>query len=223
MALIDFMSHIHKSTNRDYIGRVNDMDYPKARAAKLCKDWGFEYWDGDRRICYGGYQYIPGRWAPVGKAIIEHYGLKPGDKILDIGCGKGYQLYELTQLMPGIEVYGIDISEYAIQNGKEEIKHRLKVCSATNLPFPDNYFDFVFSLNVLHNLPNYDLVKALQEMERVGAKDKYLCVESFRNEVEKVNLLYWQVTCSAFCSPEEWGWWFKTAGYTGDHSFIFFE
>ena len=217
------MSHIHKSTNRDYIGRVNDMDYPKARAAKLCKDWGFEYWDGDRRICYGGYQYIPGRWAPVGKAIIEHYGLKPGDKILDIGCGKGYQLYELTQLMPGIEVYGIDISEYAIQNGKEEIKHRLKVCSATNLPFPDNYFDFVFSLNVLHNLPNYDLVKALQEMERVGAKDKYLCVESFRNEVEKVNLLYWQVTCSAFCSPEEWGWWFKTAGYTGDHSFIFFE
>lgn len=223
MALIDFMYHIHKSTNRDYIGRVNDMDYPKARAAKLCKDWGFEYWDGDRRICYGGYQYIPGRWAPVGKAIIEHYGLKPGDKILDIGCGKGYQLYELTQLMPGIEVYGIDISEYAIQNGKEEIKHRLKVCSATNLPFPDNYFDFVFSLNVLHNLPNYDLVKALQEMERVGAKDKYLCVESFRNEVEKVNLLYWQVTCSAFCSPEEWGWWFKTAGYTGDHSFIFFE
>lgn len=223
MAYIDFMSHVHKSTYRDYLARVNDLEYPKARAAQLCKDWGFEYWDGDRRVCYGGYRYMPGRWAPVGQAMIDHYGLKPGDKILDIGCGKGFQLHELTQLMPGIEVYGVDVSEYAILNAKEEVKDRLQVCSATSLPFPDSYFDFVFSLNVFHNLPNYQLDKALREMERVGRKNKYLCVESFRNEVEKVNLLYWQVTCSAFCSPEEWGWWFKTTGYTGDHSFIFFE
>lgn len=223
MAYIDFMSHVHKGTHRDYLARVNDLEYPKARAAQLCKDWGFEYWDGDRRVCYGGYRYMPGRWAPVGQAMIDHYGLKPGDKILDIGCGKGFQLYELTQLMPGIEVYGIDVSEYAILNAKEEVKDRLQVCSATCLPFPDAYFDFVFSLNVIHNLPNYQLDKALREMERVGRKNKYLCVESFRNEVEKVNLLYWQVTCSAFCSPEEWGWWFETTGYTGDHSFIFFE
>lgn len=166
---------------------------------------------------------MPGRWAPVGQAMIDHYGIKPGDKILDIGCGKGYQLYELTQLCPGVEVHGVDISRYAIENGKEEIKDHLQVCHASSLPFPDDHFDFVFSLNTLHNLANYDLDQALREMERVGKKNKYLCVESFRSEEEKVNLLYWQVTCRAFCSPEEWDWWFKQTGYTGDHSFIYFE
>ncbi|MEM8493949.1 MAG: SAM-dependent methyltransferase, partial [Planctomycetota bacterium] len=51
----------------------------------------------------------------------------------------------------------------------------------------------------------------------------YVCVESYRNESEKANLLYWQVTCEAFNTPEAWQWWFDHAGYTGDHSFIFFE
>lgn len=223
MAYIDFMSHIHKSTQRDYLARVNDLEYPKAKAAKLAKRWGYDYWDGDRRICYGGYRYMPGRWAPVAKAIIEHYDLKPGDKVLDIGCGKGFQLYELAQAMPGLEVYGIDVSPYAIEHGKEELKDRLQVANATNLPFQDNSFDFVFSITTLHNLHNYDLDKALREMERVGKNNKYLCVESYRTEEEKANLLYWQVTCEAFCTPEEWDWWFKQTGYTGDHSFIYFE
>lgn len=223
MALIDFMSRIHNSTRRDYLARVNDTEYPKAKAAKLAKQWAFDYWDGDRRINYGGYRYMPGRWAPVGQAMIDHYDLKPGDRILDIGCGKGFQLYELTRLIPGIEVHGIDVSEYAIENAKEEIKDHLQVGHASKLPFPDNYFDFVFSLNTLHNLHNYDLEEALREMERVGKNHKYICVESYRNEEEKANLIYWQVSCEAFCTPQEWEWWFKHADYTGDYSFIYFE
>ena len=223
MAYIDFMSEIHKSTQRDYLARVNDYEYPKAKAAKLAKQWGYDYWDGDRRINYGGYRYIEGRWAPVGKAMIEHYGLQPGDKVLDIGCGKGYQLFELTRVLPGLEVWGIDISEYAILNGKKELKERLQVCNATALPFQDNYFDFVFTINTVHNLYNYELDSALREIERVGKKNKYLCVESYRNETEKTNLLYWQVTCETFCTPKEWEWWFRTTGFTGDHSFIYFE
>jgi len=223
MAYIDFMSATHKSTSRDYLARVNDPEFPKAKAATLAKQWGYDYWDGDRRINYGGYRYMPGRWAPVGQAMIDHYGLKPGDKILDIGCGKGFQLYELTQLLPGLEVHGIDVSSYAIENGKEEIKDHLQVGNANSLPFPDDYFDFVFSVTALHNLHNYDLDKALREMERVGKNNKYLCVEAYRNEEEKANLLYWQVTCEAFCTPEEWEWWFKQTGYTGDHSLIYFE
>lgn len=223
MAYIDLLSAIHKSTQRDYLARVNDPDFPKAKAARLAKQWGYDYWDGDRRINYGGYRYMPGRWAPVGKAMIEHYGIKPGDKILDVGCGKGFQLFELTQLCPGVEVYGIDISSYAIENAKEEIRERLQVGNATSLPYPDHYFDFVFSINTLHNLHCYDLDKALREVERVGKKNKYICVESYRTEEEKANLLYWQVTCEAFNTPEEWAWWFKQTGYTGDHSFIYFE
>ena len=223
MAYIDFMSEIHKSTKRDYLARVNDPEYPKAKAAKLAKQWGYDYWDGDRRINYGGYRYLEGRWAPVGRAMIEHYGLQPGDKVLDIGCGKGFQLFELTQLLPGLDVWGIDISEYAISMGKEEIKEKLQVCDCTTLPFSDDEFDFVFSINTMHNLFNYELEVALREMERVGKKSKYICVESYRNETEKTNLLYWQVTCEQFCTPQEWEWWFQRTNYTGDYSFIYFE
>ena len=223
MSYIDFLSVIHKSTSRDYLARVNDQEFPKAEAAKLAKQFGYDYWDGNRKICYGGYKYMEGRWAPVAQAMVDHYGIKPGDKILDIGCGKGFQLYEFTRVCPGVEVTGIDISEYAIENSKEEIKDRLQVGNANNLPFEDNSFDFVFSITTLHNLHCYDLDKALREMERVSKKNKYLCVESYRTEEEKANLLYWQVTCEAFNTPEEWDWWFRQTGYTGDHSFIYFE
>ncbi|UGQ46601.1 class I SAM-dependent methyltransferase [Massilia endophytica] len=223
MAYIDFLSSVHKSTTRDYLARVNDPDYPKAKAAALAKQWGFDYWDGDRKICYGGYKYMPGRWAPVAQAMIDHYGLKAGDKVLDIGCGKAFLLYEMSLIEPGLEIHGIDVSEYAIEHGKEEIKDRLQVGNATKLPFPDRHFDLVFSINTMHNLHNYELDAALREMERVGKKNKYLCVESYRNEEEKANLLYWQVTCEAFCTPEEWEWWFKQTGYTGDYSLIYFE
>ena len=222
MAYIDFLSSVHKSTQRDYLARVNDPEFPKPKAAELAKQWGFDYWDGDRRICYGGYRYMPGRWAPVAQAMIDHYGLKAGDKVLDVGCGKGFLLYEMSLLVPGLEIHGIDISPYALEHAKEEIRDRPLLGNATSLPFPDQYFDFVFSITTLHNLHNYDLDKALREMERVG-KQKYVCVESYRNETEKANLLYWQVTCEAFCTPEEWDWWFRQTGYTGDHSLIYFE
>lgn len=222
MAYIDFLSTIHKSTKRDYLARVNDPEFPKAKAASLAKQWGFDYWDGDRRVNYGGYRY-DGRWAKVAKAMADHYGIKPGDRILDVGCGKGFLLYDFTQVVPGVDVQGIDISEYAIANAKDEVRPQLQVGRAGKLPFPDKSFDLVFSINTLHNLHCFELDSALREIERVGRKNKYICVESYRNEVEKANLLYWQVTCEAFNTPEEWEWWFHTTGYSGDHSFIYFE
>jgi SAM-dependent methyltransferase len=223
MSYIDFLSPLHKSTQRDYLARVNDPEFPKAKAAELAKKWALDYWDGDRRVNYGGYRYMEGRWEKVAKMMADHYGLKAGDKILDIGCGKGFLLFDFTKVIPGIDVYGADVSQYAIEHAKEEIKHKLSISNAIRLPYPDHHFDFVYSLNTFHNLHNYDLDQALREMNRVSKKKKYICVESYRNEVEKANLLYWQVTCEAFCTPEEWGWWFKHAGYDGDHSFIYFE
>jgi SAM-dependent methyltransferase len=223
MAYVDFLSAVHKSTTRDYLARVNDPEFPKAKAAEMAKKFDFDYWDGDRRINYGGYRYMPGRWIKVAEAMAKHYGIKAGDRILDVGCGKGFLMFDWTLAVPGVEVYGIDISSYAIANSKEEVRDRMQVANATELPFDTGSFDLVYSLNTLHNLHCYDLDKALREMQRVGRKNRYICVESYRNEVEKANLLYWQVTCEAFNTPEEWEWWFKTTGYQGDHSFIYFE
>lgn len=220
MAYIDFISAVHKSTKRDYLGRVNE--YPKAKAATIAKQYGYDYWDGDRKFGYGGYKY-DGRWKKVAEPLVKHYGLKDGDKVLDVGCGKGFLLYEMKQLVPGLEIKGIDISEYAIEHAKEEVKPYLEVASAVELPFEDNSFDFIVSINVIHNLYCYDLEKAIKEIERVGKKNKYIIVESYRNEEEKVNMLYWILTAESFFTPKEWEWWFKLCGYTGDHGHIYFE
>jgi protein-L-isoaspartate(D-aspartate) O-methyltransferase len=220
MAYIDFLSSIHRSTQRDYLARVTE--FPKAEAARLAKQWAYDYWDGDRKTGYGGMKY-DGRWRKVADAMVAHYGIRPGDRILDVGCGKGFLLYDFTQSIPGVEVTGLDISRYAIDNSKEEIRDRLIEGTASALPFANASFDLVISLTTLHNLHCYDLHAALKEVERVGRRHKFICVESYRNEEEKANLLYWQLTCESFYTPDEWAWWFHHAGYTGDHSFIYFE
>ena len=220
MGYTDFISVLHKRTKRDYLARVTE--FPKAEAAKLAKEFGRDYWDGDRKVGYGGMRY-DGRWRAVADLMAKHYGLKAGDRVLDVGCGKGFLLYDLTQAVPGLEICGLDISGYAIENAKEEVRPFLKEGHARELPFEDASFDLVISINTLHNLYCYDLDRALREIQRVGRKNRYVCVESYRNEDEKVNLMYWQLTCEAFCTPEEWEWWFRQTGYTGDWSFIYFD
>jgi protein-L-isoaspartate(D-aspartate) O-methyltransferase len=221
MAYVDFVMKLHLSTKRDYVQRV--VEYDKADCAVVAKQYGKDYWDGDRRYGYGGYMY-DGRWRPIAEEMAKHYGIKSGDKILDIGCGKGYLLYEFTQVVPGVEVAGVDISEYGIENAKEEVKPFLKVGSAVSLDFPDHSFDFVVTLGTFHNLYNYDLRQAIMEVERVGkGEKKHIMVESYRNESEMANLLYWQLTCQSFRDPKEWEWELEQAGYHGDYSYIVFE
>ena len=220
MPYIDFVSELHKATRRDYIGRVTSAD--KAECAKVAKEYGYDYWDGDRKYGYGGYRY-DGRWRSVAKKFTEHYQLMPGQKVLDVGCGMAHLLYELTQEVPGILVYGIDISQYALAHAKEEIRDRLQYGQAQEIPFGDGEFDLVISLTTLHNLKVYELKQAVQEIERVSKGNSYIMVESFRNDREEVNMLYWQLTCASYYSVDEWEWLYREWGYTGDYSFIFFE
>lgn len=220
MAYIDFVSDLHKSTKRDYVARVISDD--KAACAKVAKEYGYDYWDGERCYGYGGYRY-DGRWRSVAEKMAKHYQLKAGDKVLDVGCGMAHLLYEMTQVVPGIEVRGIDISDYALAHAKEEVRDCLQKGMAQDLPFSDNEFDLVISLTTLHNLKVFDLKKAVQEIERVSKGNSYIMVESFRNDEEEVNMLYWQLTCASYYSVEEWEWLYQEWGYTGDYSFIFFE
>ena len=220
MAHIDFITGLHTKTKRNYLERVVDHDKPACAA--IAKQFGKEYWDGERKYGYGGFKY-DGRWRPVADAMAAHYGLKPGMKVLDVGCGKGFLLYDLSRAVEGLECQGIDISRYAVDHAKEEIKPFLRQGSAQELPYPDKSFDLVISINTLHNLEIDQLKKAISEINRVSRQHAYITVESYRNEKEKANLLYWQLTCECFFTPREWEWLFNEYGYRGDYSFIFFE
>ncbi|MCE5279543.1 MAG: methyltransferase domain-containing protein [Planctomycetaceae bacterium] len=222
MGYVDFISSLHKKTSRNYLERVARGD--KAACAEVARQFGRDYWDGDRKHGYGGFRY-DGRWAGVAAEMIRHYGLRPGQRVLDVGCGKGYLLYELMTALPGLEVCGLDISAYAIANAKEEVQPLLTQGQAQALPYEDGRFDLVISITTLHNLYIYDLAAALGEIERVKAPGggSYVVVESYRNQQEKDNLLNWQLTCECFFTPQEWQWLFERLGYRGDYSFIYFE
>ena len=220
MAHLDFISGIHNATKRNYVQRV--VEYDKAECATISKKFGQEYFDGDRKYGYGGFRY-DGRWKSFAVKLIAHYGLKPGMRVLDIGCAKGFVIHEFKQLMPELEVAGLDISEYAIANGMESVKPFMRVGNAMELPYPDKHFDLVLCVNTLHNLYLPGLFKALREIQRVGRGGKFIVMDSYRNEREKVNLMYWQLTCECFFTPAEWEWIFQQTGYDGDWDFVCFE
>lgn len=194
----------------------------KVSCSKIARNYDKEYWDGDRRFGYGGYRY-DGRWEIVARRLIENYQLKKNARVLDVGCGKGFLLYELQKLLPDAEVSGFDISGYGIENAKEEIRAKLFLHRAqAPYPFKDKEFDLVISITCLHNLYINELKSALKEIERVG-KNKYIVVESYRDEQELFNLQCWALTCNLFFRPQDWVWLFNEFGYSGDYEFIYFE
>lgn len=219
----DLLFDYHKNSHRDYLSRVNNVYMPKYVAAQKAKTYGFEYWDGDRSINYGGYFYREGYWDSFACKLINTYRLNSQSKILEVGCGKGFLLFDIIKHCPGIDVVGLDISSYAIGKAPNQVSDCLIVGDAKSLPFEADSFDLVISINTLHNLLVFDLVSALREIERVGTGNAFVNVESYSSELQKQNLLYWQVTCEAFFNPEEWVYLFKLAGYSGDYGFIFFD
>jgi ubiquinone/menaquinone biosynthesis C-methylase UbiE len=217
--LLEVVTPLHKKTKRDYIGRMNDN---KVECMEVAKKYDKDYWDGDRRYGYGGYKY-DGRWGIVAKRLTEIYKLSENARILDVGCGKGFLLYEFKKLLPDSQIAGFDISKYAIENAKQEIKGNIFEHKAQDLyPFGDKEFDLVISITTLHNLYIYELKSSLREIERVGI-NKYIVVESYRNEEELFNLQCWALTCEVFFKHQEWLSIFNEHGYTGDYEFIYFE
>ena len=207
-----------------YPRTTRDID---ARAAavpsqrEIAKKFGREYFDGDRGQGYGGYRY-DGRWVKVGERMQEFYGLRAGQRVLDVGCAKGFLLHDLATVVPGLEVRGVDVSEYAIQNAMEDVKPHLVCASADALPFPDDSFDLVIAINVVHNLELPRCIQALREIERVG-KRAYVQVDSWLDEEQKAKFLRWQLTALTYFEPVGWREVFAQAGYTGEYHWTLTE
>ena len=217
---VQFVTPLHQATSRAYIDRMVD---DKVHCMLKAKEYEIDYWDGDRRYGYGGYKFIPGRWKPVAEGLIEHFGLTESSSVLDVGCGKGFLLYEMKQLLPDLTITGFDISKHGLSQSREEIRDNLFHHKAQDAyPYENNSFDLVISLGCLHNLRIFELETALKEIERVG-RQGYVMLESYRNEQEQFNLQCWALTCESFFDVEEWIWLYDNFGYTGDYEFIFFE
>jgi len=204
----------YPKTKRDLSKRGNEKtEEDRIIARRFDK----EFFDGDRKNGYGGYYYNSKFWTEVVKDLNNFYKLKSGSKILDIGCGKGFMLFDFMKLNPNFVLEGIDISDYAIANSVPEVKKFLKVGDAKSLPYEDNSFDLVISINTTHNLEINQCKKALSEMERVSRKDKYLIVDAYSNEIEKDRIFAWNLTAKTILSTNEWISLFEEAGYTGHY------
>lgn len=206
------------------------VNYPKAKrnlqerleakteeVRAVARQFGKEFFDGDRQYGYGGFSYNPRFWQPVVPTFIQHFGLTNDSSLLDVGCGKGFMMHDLAEIIPGITVKGIDISDYAIANAIDDMKPHMQVANAMALPFPDNAFDVVISINTIHNLARTECAQALREIERVSRGKSFVTIDAYRTDEEKERMYAWNLTAKTIMSVDEWIDFFAEAGYSGDY------
>lgn len=209
---INFLD-MHPVTKRDYEKRASEKT---SEVIAIAKQFGKEFFDGDRRCGYGGYKY-DGRWKAVAERMRNYYDLPTDAALLDIGCAEGFLLHDFKELMPACTVAGVDVSEYAVENAMPSVKSFLKIASAEQLPYPDKSFDLVISINSIHNLPIDRLKLALHEVQRVTRRHSYITVDAWRNEQERINLYKWVLTAETMMHVDDWIKLFDEVGYTGDY------
>ena len=210
---IDLLVHYPKP-RRDVNARGAEKTLEDRRVAR---QFGEDFFDGDRRHGYGGFAYHKRFWTPVVPTLQKHFALSPDSSLLDVGCAKGFMLHDVARLIPGITVAGVDVSEYAIEHAIEDMRPHVQVANASTLPFPDDAFDVVISINTVHNLGREECIKALREMERVQRRGAFVTVDSYRTDEEQERMLAWNLTAQTILHVEEWKALFDEAGYTGDY------
>ncbi|HJZ20083.1 MAG TPA: methyltransferase domain-containing protein [Bradyrhizobium sp.] len=189
---------------------------------RISREYGEIYFDGPREYGYGGYRY-DGRWIPVAHDFIRHFSLSPGDRVLDVGCAKGFLVKDLMIACPGLEAFGVDVSRYALRHCEPETIGRLHLGNAMELPFPDNCFKAAISLNTVHNLDRTDCIRALKELQRVSGGRAFVQVDSYRTPEQKEIFEDWVLTARFHDYPEGWIALFREAGYTGDYYWTIIE
>ena len=190
---------------------------------RIGRQFGKEYFDGDRLYGYGGYYYHPRFWQATARRFRDYYQLADNASVLDVGCAKGFMLHDFKELMPNLTIAGIDISEYAIEQAIETVKPFLRVGNAKKLLYEDNSFDLVISINTIHNLPLEECKQALQEIQRVSRKHAFITMDAWRTEDERERLMKWNLTALTYMHVDDWKKVFAEVGYTGDYYWFIAE
>jgi SAM-dependent methyltransferase len=217
MAEINLLKTYPKAV-RHIAGRLRDKEANRA----LALQFGFEYFDGPREQGYGGYRY-DGRWVPIARTFVDHFGLKPGHRVLDVGCAKGFLVKDLTDACPGLDVFGLDISHYALTHAHPNVAGRLVEGSCDQLPFDDRAFDAVICINTIHNLEPSRCALAVRELQRVSKGQGFIQVDAYRSAAERQLFEDWMLTAKSYYLPEGWEALFASCGYTGDYYWTVLE
>ena len=183
----------------------------------IARKFDKDFFDGERRYGYGGFNYDPKYWELVIPSFKNYYKLNKNSTILDIGCAKGFMMHDFKKIIPGIKIKGVDISEYAINNCINTVKNDVMVADARNLPFESNSFHLVISITTIHNFDIADCKKALKEISRISKQNSFITVDAYRNDKEKETMLAWNLTAKTILHVNEWKNLFKSAQYSGDY------
>lgn len=212
-AEIDLLKN-YPRTPRDVNARLASKS---EKSREIARRFDREFFDGEREFGYGGFSYNEKYWSPVLPDFDQHFGNLATKSILDVGCAKGFMLFDLLRLYPGAKVKGVDISDYAILHSIPEVRPFLQVANAKSLPFKDDEFDLVISINTIHNLNLKECKEALREISRVSRDQAFITVDAYRNEEERERMLAWNLTARTILSVEDWVTLFEEVGYKGDY------
>jgi SAM-dependent methyltransferase len=190
---------------------------------RVARQFGKDFFDGDRLFGYGGYNYHPRFWQATVRRFRDHYHLPETASILDVGCGKGFMLHDFQELMPRARIAGLDVSTYALEAALPSVKPFLHPGCASALPFPDHSFDLVISINSIHNLPLEECKQALREIQRVSRQHAFITVDAWRTDAERQRLMMWVLTALTYMDVEAWKKVFAEVGYTGDYYWFIAE
>ena len=213
MKEFDLLS-IYPSLNKRYVSK----NTRKIENRIIASYRGKEFYDGKRDNGYGGFKY-DGRWKKIAERIFEHYKLKENARILQIGSDKGFLLNDIKNIKPKCTVAGVEVSNYAITKTLKSVKKYIKKSSFVNLPYNNNYFDFVIAIGPVYSLSLPDAIKCLKEIKRVGKGKSFITLGAYNHERDFKLFRYWTLLGTSILNKKEWIKVLKHCKYKGDYKF----
>ena len=179
-------------------------------------NFGYDYFDNPKSgRGYRGYVYT-GRYYETAKKIIDHYKLKPNSKILEIGCAKGYLLYEFFKLK--MDVVGYDISRYAVDNCIEELKEMIFLGRVNDINENDNIYDLAIAKEVLSHMAIDDILFTINKLQNIS-KNIYLVLQTVSEKKKANDMQSWDCTYKTMMIKKDWEKVLSSCGFHGDYQF----